>query len=203
MGLVTATAFICFLGLTVALPTQSTASPSATRETISAPTLDLSTPHLEIRQGVPVTGAPAAATLVVGQVSPTTTVNIGYVKDGAYVQIQEVYTQTFASPVDQWPSPTAGSIGLGTIQGEVGVVKTKRDAMPTQLPGPPKDVLTLEGLRSMMDEGQVGDEMGERSLAMTTEELNKFLAALPIENAGDVKKRNLVITRKMLDEVIN
>ena len=48
-----------------------------------------------------------------------------------------LYTQLFSSPLDQWPGPAAGAIGLGTIQGEVGVVKTKRDeGVMTQLPLP-------------------------------------------------------------------
>lgn len=43
-----------------------------------------------------------------------------------------IYTQTFAAVPDQWSSPVAGTIGLGTIQGEVGIVKTisKRNAGP-------------------------------------------------------------------------
>lgn len=34
------------------------------------------------------------------------------------------YTQLFQAVLDQWPSPSAGTIGLGTIQGQIGVVKT-------------------------------------------------------------------------------
>lgn len=36
----------------------------------------------------------------------------------------KTYTQLFTSPLDQWPAPGAGTVGLGTIQGQVGVVKT-------------------------------------------------------------------------------
>ena len=110
---------------------------------------------------MPVTAAPVAATEVPGQVSPITTIQIGYVKNGAYIQTQEVYTQTFATPPDQWPGPTAGSIGLGTIVGTIGVVKSKRDIMPleTQLPSP-QDVLTVDGLREIMNELPIKDETG-------------------------------------------
>lgn len=54
--------------------------------------------------------------------------------------ISIVYTQTFPSVPDQWPSPSSGEIGLGTIQGQIGVVKTKRSepmevlAEPTEVP---------------------------------------------------------------------
>lgn len=52
-----------------------------------------------------------------------------------YDGVARVYTQTFKAIPEQWPSPSAGSIGLGTITGQVGVVKTvsKRgfDAVPT------------------------------------------------------------------------
>lgn len=52
-----------------------------------------------------------------------------------YDGVARVYTQTFPAVPDQWPSPSAGSIGLGTITGQVGVVKTQSkrgfEAMPT------------------------------------------------------------------------
>jgi hypothetical protein len=49
------------------------------------------------------------------------------------------FTQTFAStPLGSWPlgaTPLAGAIGLGDIQGSIGVIKTKRDlAMETPAP---------------------------------------------------------------------
>lgn len=197
MRFTTATALICLLSLGAALPTQSTPSPT--------PTTASSTAHLEIRQGAVVTApAPAAATIA-GQVSPITTVQIGYIKDGAYVQVQEIYTQTFALPIDQWPAATEGAIGLGTIQGEVGVVKTKRDAMPTQIPTPMEDVLTLEKLRKLMDEMPVEDGTGlaARDLVLTKEKYNKILAAMPLENAAAGEKRDVVITKELLDTLMD
>jgi hypothetical protein len=184
MRFTTTTALSCLLGLAAALPTQT-----------ASPTPRSATAHLEIRQGAVVTGAAAAT--VEGQVSPITTVQIGYVKDGAYVQVQEIYTQIFALPVDQWPAATQGAVGLGTIQGEVGVVKSKRDAMPTQIPTPPKEVLTLEKLREMMDKMPVEEEAGftTRDLVLTKERYNKILAAMPRE------KRDVVITKELLDSL--
>lgn len=50
---------------------------------------------------------------------------------------QIVYTQTFAPHPDPWPAASPGTIGLGTIQGQIGVVKnSKRDlvSQPTAEP---------------------------------------------------------------------
>ncbi|KEF55432.1 uncharacterized protein A1O9_08182 [Exophiala aquamarina CBS 119918] len=85
-------------------------------------------PDLKKRQGVSQAIAPTAIT----QVSPITTYQINLIRSGVNSQLNIVYTQTFNPIPDQWPSPTeAGTIGLGTIQGEIGVVKTKR-SLPTQ-----------------------------------------------------------------------
>lgn len=35
-----------------------------------------------------------------------------------------VYTQTFPSTYEAWPTAASGEIGLGTISGTVGVVRT-------------------------------------------------------------------------------
>lgn len=48
---------------------------------------------------------------------------------------QVFYTQTFASSLDSWTTAGAGSIGLGTHTGEVGVVKdTKKGAASSVMP---------------------------------------------------------------------
>ena len=54
-----------------------------------------------------------------------------------YDGVMRVYTQVFSAVPEQWPSPEAGSVGLGTIAGTVGVVKSnsKRAAEPTGMPG--------------------------------------------------------------------
>ncbi|KAJ9663716.1 hypothetical protein H2198_000728 [Neophaeococcomyces mojaviensis] len=56
------------------------------------------------------------------------------------------YTQVFTPNPDPWPSPSAGTVGLGTIQGQVGVVKTqsKRTAIP-EVTGASGQVLRIKG----------------------------------------------------------
>jgi hypothetical protein len=78
------------------------------------------------------------------------------------VQQPVVYTQTFPAIPDQWPSPVAGSIGLGTIVGTVGAVRSKR-AEPTQALIAPKqgteDEIELEKLIKIlpMEEDRSGE----------------------------------------------
>lgn len=83
--------------------------------------------HLDLRkrQGGVAATAPAQIPTVITQASPTTTYDMN---DG----VKRVYIQTFAAVPDQFPSPEAGIIGLGTIVGDVGVVKTisKRVVVP-------------------------------------------------------------------------
>lgn len=43
---------------------------------------------------------------------------------GGFTYVPLVYTQTFPSVYESFPSPASGEIGLGTISGTVGVVKT-------------------------------------------------------------------------------
>ncbi|KAK5938389.1 hypothetical protein PMZ80_009359 [Knufia obscura] len=73
------------------------------------------------------------------QMSPVTLYDMG---DGKQIP----FTQLFVAVLEQWASPSAGTIGLGTIQGEIGVVKTKdkRDAIPepTATPG---QIFTIRG----------------------------------------------------------
>lgn len=73
---------------------------------------------------------------VVSQQSPTTILSLQ--SKGNPIMVP--YTQTFAKVPQQWPSASSGEIGLGTIQGQIGVVKTKRSepmeilAEPTEAP---------------------------------------------------------------------
>lgn len=79
-------------------------------------------------------GVQQAVPPVFSQVSPITTYQIDLARSGSVTQLIVVYTQTFNPIPDQWPSPSlTGSIGLGTIAGQIGVVKTKR-SLPTQAP---------------------------------------------------------------------
>lgn len=95
--------------------------------------------HLDLRKrqgGVPI--AAPAATTVPTQLSPVTT----YSKNG----VAGVYTQTFAAVPDQWPSASAGSVGLGTISGQVGVVKTKsKRSAPAQATQESSQVVRIRG----------------------------------------------------------
>lgn len=83
------------------------------------------TNHLDLREVVG--GAAQALPSVVTQVSPVTQVQVN--------GVLQIYTQTFAKVPDQLPGPSSGSIGLGNIQGTVGVVH-KRDAQETATPNP-------------------------------------------------------------------
>lgn len=105
----------------------SATPPTSVLSTFPSPSTEEDTPELRRRQGAAVTAAPAA-TVDPGQISPVTTYQVeSYPPNGgAPVQIEVAYTQLFVDVPDQWPSPSAGSIGLGTIQGQVGVVKSKR-----------------------------------------------------------------------------
>lgn len=86
----------------------------------------------ELKRQVTGQGA-AATTTAVTQVSPVTTYYANSYINGVATRVAVVYTQTFAAIPDQWPTYTAGEIGLGTLTGTIGVVKTKR-SLPTQIP---------------------------------------------------------------------
>ncbi|KAI5368019.1 Putative protein Kre1 [Septoria linicola] len=69
------------------------------------------------------------ATTAVTQAPAVTTLWMQSQIDSSVTYVEVVYTQTFASVVDQWPSPKSGEIGYGTLQ------KDKRDAEPTPIAG--------------------------------------------------------------------
>jgi len=76
------------------------------------------TSEINARQGgVALGGGAGAAPLPVpGQLSPTT---IYYVSN-----LPVTYVQTFVTPLDQGPTASVGNIGMGTLTGAIGVVKT-------------------------------------------------------------------------------
>ena len=124
-GWVAVTTF--YLSETQTLPTQHLPSSSSTSEPIRSPELDDKSledaatkenkdSHLELRQNGGLGGGVPAAFTVPTQVSPVTTVQIG--------SLLVVYTQTFAPVPSQFPSALSGNIGLGTLTGSIGVVKT-------------------------------------------------------------------------------
>lgn len=66
------------------------------------------------------------------QANPVTTIMVDTFIGGKKTQVPKVYTQTFAQPVSSIPVKK-GVIGMGTLTGSVGVVKTqnaKSDAVP-------------------------------------------------------------------------
>ena len=73
--------------------------------------------HLELRQQIAGVGggAPVPVPAPV-QVSPVTIININ--------GVQIAYTQLFSAVPSQGPSASSGNIGLGTLTGSIGVVKT-------------------------------------------------------------------------------
>ena len=89
-------------------------------------------PTNPVAPAVPPAAAPTAAATVPaadpGQISPVTIYEIDQIPPGggAPVKVQIAYTQTFAAVPEQWPVPGQGEIGMGTIRGEVGHVRTKR-----------------------------------------------------------------------------
>ncbi|KIX04467.1 uncharacterized protein Z518_05335 [Rhinocladiella mackenziei CBS 650.93] len=117
--------------LTTLAPITPSPTPSPTADVNILPVLDANIIP-DLKRQVTGQGAAAAATEI-SQISPITTYMVNEYQDGTPVQVPVVYTQTFAPVPDQWPSATAGEIGLGTIQGTIGVVKTKR-SLPTQAP---------------------------------------------------------------------
>lgn len=118
------------------LPAAPTITTIPSMTTIPIPTAtDTSIPfHDQIlrwikRQGgAPVVNPAAPQPAQPTQVSPITTLSL---VNKAGAQVMQPYTQTFAAVPDQWPEPTAGTVGMGTIQGQIGQVKTnsKREEM--------------------------------------------------------------------------
>ncbi|KAH6682937.1 hypothetical protein B0J14DRAFT_431738, partial [Halenospora varia] len=74
-------------------------------------------------------GGVVTATLGATQMATTSNVPSLFTLNGATSATNIMFTQTFASTaLGSWAlgaTPLAGSIGLGSIQGTVGVIKTK------------------------------------------------------------------------------
>ncbi|KAI9678012.1 MAG: hypothetical protein M1817_005956 [Caeruleum heppii] len=70
-------------------------------------------------------GGAVPATTQLGQVPPVTAANIPItLANGQISNVQTVFTQTFAEVPSQLPGFTSGSVGLGTLTGSVGAVRT-------------------------------------------------------------------------------
>ncbi|KAI9819688.1 MAG: hypothetical protein M1832_003922 [Thelocarpon impressellum] len=71
-------------------------------------------------------GGAVPTTTQLGQVPAVTKIAApSTLPDGQITNVQVVYTQTFPSVPSQLPSPATGSIGMGSLTGEVGVVRTE------------------------------------------------------------------------------
>lgn len=95
-------------------------------------------PEPQLAQG----GGVAATTIAATQQAVITTAASLFTLNGVTSVSYLVFTQTFASTaLGTWPigaTPLSGEIGLGTIQGTVGVVSTKgkRGLDAVETPGP-------------------------------------------------------------------
>jgi len=97
---------------------------SSLNTTVSLQPFDLHpepTANLELREVVQ-----GAATSLVATQYPTITTEWVQTSlpGGGFTYVPLVYTQTFPSVYELFPSPASGEIGLGTISGTVGVVRT-------------------------------------------------------------------------------
>jgi hypothetical protein len=79
------------------------------------------TANLELREVVQ-----GAATTLAAEQYPTITTDWVQTSlpGGGFTYVPLIYTQTFPSVYESFPSPASGEIGLGTISGTVGVVRT-------------------------------------------------------------------------------
>ena len=78
-------------------------------------------------------GVPAAQPAAGAQANSVTTEMIQTVVGGVTKQVQHVFTQSFAAAATPPPVKT-GTIGMGTLTGKIGVVKTneaKSEGMPS------------------------------------------------------------------------
>ncbi|KAI9816884.1 MAG: hypothetical protein M1827_001529 [Pycnora praestabilis] len=78
---------------------------------------------LELRQ-VAGQNPNVSPTPVFTQVDPVTTLWLATVVNGVTTAVQVVYSQAFSSVPSQGPSPASGQIGMGTLTGVIGVLRT-------------------------------------------------------------------------------
>lgn len=115
------------------LPSNAPSIPSTPQQTYTAPsssitnTIGPNTPlpteplvNLDLREVV----SAAAATPAASQYPTLTTEWVETTIGGTPTWVPLVYTQTFPSTYEVWPTAAAGSIGLGTISGSAGAVRT-------------------------------------------------------------------------------
>ncbi len=120
----------------LASSTLLSSTPSSTFETIftaqetDSPIYLSAEPKLDSREIV--AGVPAAPVPV--QVSPVTEIYVeSRLPNGKMTQVLVIYSQTFVSIPDQGPTPVQGKIGLGTLTGSIGVVKTAESSVASRV----------------------------------------------------------------------
>ncbi len=64
--------------------------------------------------------------------------------------VQTVFTQTFATVLDQMPTPSKGTIGLGTLTGSVGAVRTEQAKNDVEARIRPSAVLFTGGITVLL-----------------------------------------------------
>ena len=98
--------------------------------------LTAAAPEPQLAQG----GGIAPVTIAAVQYPTVTTAASLFTINGVTSSTYVVFTQTFASTAlgswDLGATPLSGVIGLGSIQGTVGVAKTKRGLEAIETPGP-------------------------------------------------------------------
>jgi hypothetical protein len=100
--------------------------------------LTTAAPEPQLAQG----GGLAATTIAASQYPTVTTAGSLFTLNGVTSATWGIFTQTFASTAlgtwDIGATPLSGAIGLGTIQGTIGVLNTKpkRGLEAVETPGP-------------------------------------------------------------------
>ncbi|KAI9830861.1 MAG: hypothetical protein M1826_004290 [Phylliscum demangeonii] len=83
--------------------------------------------HHQRQQRHPGGGAPPIAAPTVTQMPSVVVAGVPSVlPNGVITQIQITFTQTFASVPDPFPTPASGAIGMGSLTGTVGAVRTNQ-----------------------------------------------------------------------------
>ena len=132
--------------------------------------------------------APAAATIAT-QISPITTA-VGYsYPGGTPVAYTVIYTQLFTTPLDVWTPAIPGVIGMGTITGEIGVIRTEKvkkraEALQTQVPV--MAAVSVEGQQPQQQQENTQQEVATPKVVA---------AAVPSQNNAAVKKGPAVDSR--------
>jgi hypothetical protein len=175
-------------------------SPISTTTRLASPTTNVdleAEPEHDLRRREVVTGVAAAQPTGGIQLSPITTYQANVVVNGVAQQVEVAYTQLFSAVPDQGLAPASGSIGLGTIQGQIGVVKTsrKRDAKPQ-----PTEMADMNvQRRQMVEESMVNDAVVvKREDDVQTVERRSLAGKVEVNSAGSALALLVAITAMVI-----